>query len=213
MTSPPTKQEARAWAKSQRGLVQPSVSRQIAASLLTLPQLRDGVVYAYWPDLSRGELDLSPTWEALADRGTKIALPHVDGRRSLAFYLWSPGDVLVADGHYGICEPAPSSSLAPPPDTVILPGIAADPSGIRLGYGGGFYDTLLTRHPDALRIFPIASACVAPELPHEPHDVRVDLIVTERFCLWTRAGDRATVQPEPRPAVPIETPYRPAPIA
>ncbi len=206
-----SKHAARVWARRHRQRLLPSVSRCIGASLLSLVDA--SVVYAYAPDLSRGELDLLSAFGQLVERGVTVALPRIDGHRTLSFRVWSPTDELIADPRYGILEPASASPLAPPPVTIVLPGLAADPSGVRLGYGGGFYDRLLAHYTDALRVFPVASTCFSAELPSEPHDARVDLIVTERFCLWTSARELPPVQPRSPRAVPHVTPFRPAPPA
>ncbi len=194
-----SKRDTRHWARRQRQRTTVDASRRIGASLLSLVDA--STVYAYAPDPARGELDLLRTFGQLAERGATVALPRIDGRRSLVFHVWRPNDELIADARYSILEPAPTTPLAPPPDAIILPGLAASPSGGRLGYGGGFYDALLARYPNAVRIFPVASGCITPHLASEPHDAPVDLIVTERFCLWTRSRKLPTVQPGASPAV------------
>lgn len=191
-----TKPQARRWARRQRAGLLASASARVCAAL---PPLLHGypVVYVYAPDAARGELDLWPAWRTLAARGTALALPRAGPDRRLDFRRWQPGDALAPDARYGLLEPVPSAPAAPPPDAIVLPGLAAAPDGARVGYGGGYYDALVARFPQAHRVFPVAAACVADGLPRETHDAPVDLLVTDRFVLWTASRPRSSVQPMP----------------
>jgi len=143
----------------------------------------------------RREVD---TWEimfAALGEGRTLALPRVEpgGRLSLRA-VRDPLHELVP-GAFGIPEPAPSSPLLEPEavDLVLVPGVAFDRRGYRLGYGGGYYDRLLAdmRSPavTARRSSPAVAAGLAydfqivDELPVGPHDQRVDLVLTERGVL------------------------------
>jgi 5-formyltetrahydrofolate cyclo-ligase len=165
------------------------------------------VVYAYAPDPARGELDLWPALSALASAGMKVALPRIVGKGLMQFHLWTADDRLVEDPRYGLLEPAPSAPTAPPPSAFVLPGLAASPEGVRLGYGGGFYDRAMAQQPSARRLFPLATRFLFP-LPHEPHDEPVDVIVTERGALWTGARTGGSLQPERAAPVPSTTRQR-----
>ena len=90
-------------------------------------------------------------------------------------------------GMYGIEEPNQNIRAAAgrfvdarDVDLVVVPGVAFDRSGRRLGYGRGYYDQLLQRlRPDTLTIGLAFECQLFPELPHEPHDVPVDMVITE----------------------------------
>jgi 5-formyltetrahydrofolate cyclo-ligase len=188
-----TKSDLRQWARAQRRTAAAGASERICRALPPLLAGRS-TVYAYAPDARRGELGLWPAWHALCAQGVQIALPRALPGRRMAFHLWRPGDPLLPDPRWGLLEPSPDAPPAGPSDAIVLPGLAASPQGVRLGYGGGFYDALLARAPDALRVFALLSACLRPALTPEPHDEPVDLLVTERMVLWTRARG-CSVQP------------------
>ncbi|MCS7067485.1 MAG: 5-formyltetrahydrofolate cyclo-ligase [Meiothermus sp.] len=84
---------------------------------------------------------------------------------------------------YGFWEPAPESPRVEPAvlDAVLVPGLAFDPWGHRLGYGQGFYDRFLAQlPPHTLTIGLVAEALLVPELPHDPWDVPVRFLATEQ---------------------------------
>ena len=84
-------------------------------------------------------------------------------------------------GRYGILEPAEACpGSIPDADTWILtPGLWFDDRGYRIGYGGGFYDRFLEKHPEVCRIAVGFSFQILPEVPTEPTDIRPQVIVTE----------------------------------
>jgi 5-formyltetrahydrofolate cyclo-ligase len=86
-------------------------------------------------------------------------------------------------GHYGIREPK-ADRLRPVPreeiDTVLIPAVAFDRQGRRVGYGGGYYDRFLPEIPRAARIGAAFACQIVAEIPPDPHDVPVDRIVTEK---------------------------------
>jgi 5-formyltetrahydrofolate cyclo-ligase len=89
----------------------------------------------------------------------------------------------LESGHYGIREPKVASAKPFPREEiecVLVPAVAFDRRGYRVGYGGGYYDRFLPGVPQAARIG-IAFACqIVEQIPPDPHDVTVDGIVTER---------------------------------
>lgn len=136
----------------------------------------DSVVAAFWP-IGR-ELDTRPLFESLAALGVETCLPRMVGRaKPLVFCRFRPGDALV-EGGMRVLEP---SVLAPKvqPSIVVVPIVAFDEAGYRLGYGGGFYDrTLPTLSAD--QVVGIAfEAQRVPVLPRGPNDVRLATIATE----------------------------------
>lgn len=139
------------------------------------------VVSAFWP--MPGELDLRPLLEALHARGCVCALPVVVGRDApLVFRSWEPGVTLVTS-RFGIAEPGPERAELRP-QHALVPLLAFDDDGYRLGYGGGFYDRTLTglRSDAAGPLVAIGVGLEAqrrPSLPREPFDERLDWLVTE----------------------------------
>lgn len=114
--------------------------------------------------------------------GKTLALPRVEGRDLGLYAVTDPQDELVP-GTWGIREPRPELCERVEPrtvDFVLVPGVAFDVRGGRLGYGGGYYDRLMgeLRRRPAL----VAGAFevqVVERVPSEGHDVRVDIVVTE----------------------------------
>jgi len=103
--------------------------------------------------------------------------------------LWRLGGMdELAPGRFGILEPAPGLRGDPrrdiPPhrvDLVVVPGVAFDPQGNRLGSGFGFYDRLLARvRADTHLVAPCFQCQVVSCVPAEPHDIRVHQVITER---------------------------------
>lgn len=152
-------------------------------ALKALPLAGLPTVAAYAPFHS--EIDPMPLLGALAARGQAIALPVVDAPgQPLRFRRWRPGEALIA-GQFGAREPR---AAAPElhPQIVLVPLVAFDGAGYRLGRGGGFYDRTLS----ALRA---AGPCVAAGLgfsaqrvahvPREAHDQRLDYVITEDGAL------------------------------
>ncbi len=141
------------------------------------------VVSGFWPLAE--ELDLRPLLEALSRRGCQVVLSAMTGKdRPLVFRDWKPGDELVPAG-FGTLEPA-ASCEARAPDLLLVPLLAFDRQGYRLGYGGGFYDRSLAELRPAKKVIAVGVAFSALEVdavPHDTNDQPLDWIVTEREAL------------------------------
>ena len=141
-----------------------------------VPDLARRHVGFYWP--FKGEYDPRPLARALHREGARLALPVVATKgRPLIFRAWRPGTRMMP-GVWNIPIPAEGEEVTP--DTLLVPLVGFDARGYRLGYGGGYYDrTLATMAPRPLAIgigFEIGRlATIHPQ----PHDVRMDLTVTE----------------------------------
>ncbi len=137
-------------------------------------------VSAYWP--IGDELDPLPLLHALAGRGAVCALPAVIGPgRPLAFRRWRPGDALV-EARFGLSEPP---GTAPPvaPDIVVVPLLAVDRAGRRLGYGGGYYDRTIAAlrcRGEVLVVGIGYDVQIRPSVPEGADDRRVDWVVSEK---------------------------------
>ncbi len=151
----------------------------IANALSGLPELADArLVLGY--GANREELDPARAVARLRERGVRIAYPRVTSDNVLDLHEVGSPDELVL-GSYSIREPRPESPRvdANEIDVVLVPGVAFDRRGYRLGYGGGFYDRFLARLPEGpLRIGLAFDEQLLDEVPTEPHDQPVDLVVT-----------------------------------
>lgn len=167
-----------------------SLSRRILAEVLDLPSYRrSGIVLAYASFGS--ELTTDEFLRRVLEDGKVLLLPRVE-HNSLGLY--EVRDVVrdLAPGTWGIREPVPNRCQAVDPGGVgfaLIPGVAFDRGGRRLGYGGGFYDRLLK---DGLPVStPLVSGAfevqILDEVPVDPHDAPVDVVVTEKG-IYTRNG-------------------------
>ncbi len=141
----------------------------------------DDIVAGYWPAAS--EIDCRPLLNRLAAQQVACCLPVVSRRdMPLSFYPWKPDDPLTA-GEYGIMEPL--AGQAPViPTLVIVPLLAFDAEGWRLGYGGGYYDrtieTLKKSSSMPIRLVGVAfEAQQVDKIPCDVHDQQLDAVVTE----------------------------------
>ncbi|HUT19776.1 MAG TPA: 5-formyltetrahydrofolate cyclo-ligase [Anaerolineae bacterium] len=122
----------------------------------------------------RNELDLRCLFELLP--GIHWAVPRVD-RRDLVLHAYQPDRVIRH--RFGMLEPAPDlpGVDAGMLDVVLVPGVAFDRHGGRLGFGGGFYDRFLPTTP-ALRVGVTYDHCLAASLPMTESDQRMDWVFT-----------------------------------
>lgn len=143
------------------------------------------IVSAFWP--VKDEIDVRPLMIELFNEGCQMALPVVQGRgQPLLFRAWRPGDSLEA-GVFGTLQPSARREVVEP-DALLVPLLACDSEGWRLGYGGGFYDRTLA----LLRARKLVTAVgvgfdaqFVPEVPHGPDDQRLDWLLTDkRACAF-----------------------------
>jgi len=141
---------------------------------------RAGCFAAYWA--FDGEPDLRPLLDRMSARGVAIALPVLGSGRTMTFREWRPGAPLAAN-RLTIPEPESGTDLALEDlDLVLMPLVAWDRSGRRLGMGGGYYDHLFRAHRDAdrpLRVGVAYGVQEAANLPADGWDVTLHAVVTE----------------------------------
>jgi len=122
--------------------------------------------------------------------GAQLGLPAVVDGGGLVFRRYAPGDRLVAGAHR-TREPLPDAPLLLP-DLIVVPVVGFDRLGMRLGYGRGYYDSAISALRDAggqPRLLGIAFSVQEVEtIPAEPHDVRLDYVVTEKETLEFRTS-------------------------
>jgi 5-formyltetrahydrofolate cyclo-ligase len=155
----------------------PAAAPQDEGSLGT-PFAKSGPVSAYWP--MRSEADPRPILEALHDRGVALCLPAIVDRRMI-FRRWAPYEAIVPGG-FGTLVPDPREPQVLP-KILIVPLAAFDRRGFRIGYGKGYYDRALSELGPTLTIGIGYAAQEIEAVPDEPHDQRLDWIVTERDTL------------------------------
>ena len=145
-----------------------------------------GIASLYWPILA--EADPRALLEALANAGIATALPVTVSRAApLLFRLWKPGDPLVP-GQMRIPEPAAHLPECHP-DILFIPLAAFDRRGYRIGYGAGHYDRALASLRANKPVLAVGIAYATqevPEVPAEPHDQRLDFVLTERETISCR---------------------------
>ena len=131
----------------------------------------------------RSEWETRPLFSAALALGKTVVAPRVDReRRTLGLYAVRNLERDVGAGYLGIGEPLPHCPGVDPSaiDWVLVPGVAFDPSGHRIGYGGGYYDRLLPAlRSDARRIAGAFELQIIDRVPAAAHDLKVDAIVTE----------------------------------
>ena len=183
------KRALRRCALAQRGLLDaPEAAGAAAAHLLRAVDIAPGVTVAGYAAM-RGELDPRPALLALEAKGCRTVLPHTTGRGEPLRFLAAPGGLATSTDALGIAAP-PASAAEFDPDLLLVPLAAFDRRGYRLGYGGGFYDAALARLRAEGTITAVGWAFAAQEVeavPAEPHDVRLDWIVTEREAIYISA--------------------------
>ena len=131
------------------------------------------------------EIDPRPLLQSLAQSGFRTALPVVTPLGNpLRFRAWSFGEQLLART-WGILEPADDAPEVEP-DVLLVPLLAFDRSGVRLGYGGGYYDRTLARLRAMQQVVAIGLAFdeqALPEVPCGPYDQRLDWVLTPAGAL------------------------------
>jgi 5-formyltetrahydrofolate cyclo-ligase len=180
----PTKAEMRARMRELRAdhFEARSLPERCAAAAsvaeTVLPLIEDAPVVAVYLPIG-AEVDVLPLIAALEARGVALALPHYAGLRvEPKFFIWKPGDALVA-GPMGLRQPDPATAEPAAPDAFIVPLLAFDASRARLGYGAGYYDRAFAAHPEAKRIG-VSWACQQmPAVPTDNWDMPLHAVVTE----------------------------------
>lgn len=186
-----SKTELRAAALARRDAV-PLPQRAAAATIITAHELpielpKGAIVSGYSP--IKSEIDPTPLMKQLAAHGLSLALPVIAGLdRPLVFRAWT-ADTQLVRGPLGIMQPSNEAEEVEP-DIIIVPLAAFDRQGHRIGYGAGQYDRTLEQLRKSKHIIAIGAALAVQEIPTVPaaaHDVRLDLVLTEREIIDCRS--------------------------
>lgn len=153
---------------------------------------RGNKIAGYWP--IGDELDCRPALAALKAAGAEVALPVAAGQGEvLIFRSWSPGDALDG-GPFGTAHPTPRAAVVVP-EVLLLPLLAFDAGGRRLGYGAGYYDRTIAALRRDRRVLAVGLAYDGQEVETVPvgrHDQAMDGVITDLRTLWP---GRATPPP------------------
>lgn len=163
-------------------------STALVSILSEIIDARHGMIVSlYWP--FRGEPDLRPLAAVIERGGGRAALPVVETPKApLIFRPWTQGASMTR-GIWNI--PVPDTLEQVLPDLLIAPLVGYDPQNYRLGYGGGYFDrTLAALSPRPFVIGVGLQASRIDSIRPQPHDIRLDAIVTEQGLQWPLHHDR-----------------------
>ena len=184
------KAELRREALARRDALPPAERAQaaeaIAARAFPLAIDAGTIVSGFMP--MKSEINPLPLMRKLAAAGARLALPVVAGRgKPLIMRAWGIGEPLGA-GVWGIREPPPSAAVIAP-DILLVPLLAFDRAGHRIGYGAGYYDMTIAALRARQAVVAVGLAFAAQEIaavPATPHDAPLDLVLTEREVIDLR---------------------------
>ena len=168
--------------------VRQAAAEAIAARKFPLPVSTSLIVSGFMP--LKSEINPLPLMQKLAEQGARLALPRIVGRgRPLSMRAWQFGGPLDR-GQWGIREPKADAPEADP-DVLLVPLLAFDRAGYRIGYGAGYYDMTIARLRSLKTVTAIGIAFAAqevPDIPKTPRDERLDLVLTEREIIDLRTS-------------------------
>lgn len=171
------RQRKREMTEQQIQFASKLLAEQFAASAL---YQKAKTIYGYLP--YNQEVRTVPMLQRALDEGKQVAVPKVYGDEMKFIYMTDLSR--VEKGYAGIPEPIEDAPVADDPTALVLmPGLAFDPEGHRIGYGGGFYDKFLASEPE----HPTLALCydfqMLPKLETEEFDIPVDCV------LWAETGE------------------------
>lgn len=156
-----------------------ALSRRIHALVRTIPEIATATAILTYVALPH-EIQTLPLIEQWRVEGKRVFVPSFADRNSSMAWCVLTDTEELAPGSFGVMQPRDATPETPPPHApVIVPGLAFTRTGHRLGRGGGHYDRFVATHR-GLSVGLTSDAMLAGELPVEPHDVPVDVVVTDR---------------------------------
>ena len=158
----------------------------ISRNIIALPEFISAPrVFTYFS--SGREADTKAIIAAAVSLGKTVALPVTLGRGKMYFSPYNGNEDDLTDSFFGIPQPAAGSAELSPRvgDMIVVPALCFDRRGFRLGHGGGYYDRFLAGNP-AFTVGLCRELLIYSDvLPAEPHDIRVDCLVTEKSVQYT----------------------------
>ncbi|HNQ29849.1 MAG TPA: 5-formyltetrahydrofolate cyclo-ligase [Methanolinea sp.] len=183
------KQEIRARAREVRAAIpaeqRVALSRAIREQVLALLDGTDPVlVYASKPP----EVDTLPLISTMISRGTRVVVPIIEKEERTLRLSYLDDAALLSVSTFSVPEPIGHEVPADPGEipVVIVPMIAYDAKGHRLGYGAGYYDRFLSRYPHMRKVGVAFSCQEVDSIPADENDVCMDIIVTECGITWIK---------------------------
>jgi 5-formyltetrahydrofolate cyclo-ligase len=174
------RQQALARRDALPGAERAQAAESIAARAFPLAVAPGAIVAGFMP--MKSEINPLPLMRKLAAAGARLALPVVAGKgQPLIMRAWGFGEPL-ASGVWGIREPAAAAPLVAP-DILIVPLLAFDRAGQRIGYGAGYYDMTIAALRAEKEVLAVGLAYAAQEIaavPATERDAPLDLVLTER---------------------------------
>ncbi len=157
----------------------------ITQSVIKTPEYIEAANILLYADYNH-EVATRGIFEDAVARKKRVYFPKADGLTNTMSFYRTVSLAQLQRGFKGIMEPVEDTRLSfkfkPSEDTLaILPGVAFDMSGYRLGYGKGFYDRFLAQHRQISSMALAFSCQIVDELPHDEHDIKMDKIVTEEI--------------------------------
>jgi 5-formyltetrahydrofolate cyclo-ligase len=167
-------------------------STAICERLVGLAEIADAATVAlFWPMVRFKEVDLRPLDAVLRARGVTLAYPAIEPDSDDMRFVTVANTADLAERGKGFAEPSPQAPVLEKLDVIVVPGLVFDLSGYRIGYGAGYYDRTLPRFaPPATTVGVAFDFQLAPDVPHEPGDVPVQIVVSDvRLHRVGAAGD------------------------
>ena len=157
-------------------------SRNISEQILELKSFKKSKVVAAYMSFG-SEFETSTILSEALRLGKIVALPKIEStRRVISFLSWNGKAEELLPGRWGILEPDPARSEfvdSSRVDFLLVPGVAFTDQGCRLGYGGGYYDSVLSKLPESSATVAAAfSLQIVPEVPIEEHDLNVQIVIS-----------------------------------
>jgi 5-formyltetrahydrofolate cyclo-ligase len=155
-------------------------SEKIVQRILSSPAFeRASAIGLFWPMLERNEVDVRPVDRAAREGNKQVSYPFLRGEGEMALLVCDPAS--LEERGNGFAEPPETAAeVANEGLVVIVPALAVDETGHRIGYGKGFYDRLLARiAPPASAVAVAYDFQLVAEVPATEHDRRVHLVVTD----------------------------------
>ena len=191
------KKEIRAEVKKRRAEAELGTlhenSKKIVETFVNLSQYQNMDLLLAYVDAKR-EVETRLLMERAWKDHKKVAAPRVDGDGIMDYYYINSLDDLDP-GSFGIMEPKMDCPICEDENGLMLmPGVAFDEHCHRVGYGGGYYDRYLEKHPDIVHIALAFEFQVFPEVPFEAHDILPQMLVTEKRIIRPEETSERTLE-------------------